>query len=340
MTVPGGTPPATGTAAADPGLPAPGNAPRYPRLAEIFRSGVVESVHHGTVAGVLPDGSVGLRAGPVTEPVLPRSTAKPFQALACLRAGAGLAGATLAIAAGSHIGEPRHTDAVRRILADAGVPESALRCPPSLPGHEPTRHRIVRAGGPAAPVHMNCSGKHAAMLAACVAAGWPVDSYADLDHPVQRLVCDAVSETAGEAVAQAAVDGCGAPVFAITPVGLARAARALVLAAPGSAPRAVADAMRAHPEYVGGSQQHVDTDLMRLVPGLVAKSGAEGTLLLATAAGHAVVVKVLDGGGRATSAIGLAALDVMGVDVSAAHALRDTAVMGPTRAAGTVRVTL
>jgi L-asparaginase II len=310
------------------------------KLADVMRSGFVESLHYGSVAGIMPDGSVGLRMGNISQPILPRSTAKPFQALACLRAGAGLSGTSLAIAAGSHIGEPLHTAVVQRVLADAGLDEKALRCPPSVPGHEATRNELIRRNEEPSPVYMNCSGKHAAMLAACVASGWPTESYLDPRHPLQRLVCAVVGEAGGDPVEHVAVDGCGAPIFAISPVGLARAARGLVLAEPGTAPRAVVDAMRAHPEFVGGSHNHVDTDLMRLVPGLVAKSGAEGTLLLATEAGHAVVVKVSDGGARATVAVGLAALDAMGVDVSAAHALRSTSVMGPTRIADAIRVAL
>jgi L-asparaginase II len=313
---------------------------KYQKLAEVVRSGFVESIHYGSVVGVGPDGSVALSGGAFADAILPRSLAKPLQALACLQAGADLAGPSLAIAAGSHIGEPGHIAIVRDMLAAAGLDEAALRCPASLPGHQPTRDDLIRRGVEGASVYMNCSGKHAAMIAACVASGWPTESYMDAQHPLQQLVCAVVSDTAGEPAEHAAVDGCGVPIFAISPVGLARAARCLVRSAPGTAARAVVDAMRAHPEFVGGSDNHVDTDLMRMLPGLVAKSGAEGTLLLATADGHAVVVKVIDGGPRATAAIGLAALEAMGVDVGLAAALRTVAVQGPTRIVDAVRVTI
>ncbi|MFC9080826.1 asparaginase [Streptomyces sp. NPDC057062] len=309
-------------------------------MAEVRRCGVVESVHHGTVVVVMPDGSVGLRLGDVSLPVLPRSTAKPLQALACLRAGADLTGAALAVAAGSHIGEPIHTAEVRRILRDAGLEENALQCPAELSGHEATRIEMLRLGELAAPVYMNCSGNHAAMLAACVASGWPTETYLDPNHPVQRLVCEVVSELAKEQVEQVAIDGCGAPIFTISPLGLARATRAMMLATPGEASRTVIDAMRSHPEFVGGSHNHVNTDLMTRMPGLVAKSGAEGTLLLATEAGHAVMVKVADGGPRAVPAIGLAALAAVGVDVDPVSELLRASVIGPVRIPDAVHVTL
>ncbi|WP_329787428.1 asparaginase [Lentzea sp. DG1S-22] len=293
-------------------------------LAEVTRSGFVESLHHGSVVGLLPSGAVGVSVGAVEDPVLPRSCMKPFQALACLSAGAPLAGPALAIAAGSHTGEDRHVELVVRLLG--GLPVDVLRCPPSWPEDEETRRRVSEPSR----VRMNCSGKHAAMLAACVAARWPTQSYLEPTHPLQRLVSRTVAELAGESIAHTAIDGCGAPVYALSLHGLARAMQGLVRTP-------VADAMRRFPEYVGGTG-HVNTAVMRLLPGVVAKGGAEGVLVLATAAGHAVAVKVLDGNPRATTAIGLTALAGTGFDVSPAEEHLSVPVLGGGEVVGEVRV--
>ncbi len=295
-------------------------------LAEVTRSGFVESLHHGSAVGLLPSGAVGLSVGAVEDPVLPRSCLKPFQALACLTAGAPLAGPALAIAAGSHTGENRHVELVTQLLG--GLPAGLLRCPPSWPEDEETRRRLTEPSR----VRMNCSGKHAAMLAACVAARWPTQTYLEPAHPLQQTVLRGLEELAGEQVAHTAVDGCGAPVFALSLHGLARAVQGLVRTP-------VADAMRAHPEYVGGTG-HVNSVVMRLLPGVMAKGGAEGVLVLGTAQGHAVAVKVLDGNPRATTAIGLTALARLGFDVSPAEEHLAVPVLGGGRVVGEVRVVL
>jgi L-asparaginase II len=293
-------------------------------LAEVTRSGFVESLHHGSVVGLLPSGAVGVSVGAVEDPVLPRSCMKPFQALACLSAGAPLAGPALAIAAGSHTGEDRHVELVLRLLGE--VPVEALLCPPSWPEDEETRQRVPEPSR----VRMNCSGKHAAMLAACVAAQWPVETYLEASHPLQQWVKRTVEELSGESVAHTAIDGCGAPVYGLSLHGLARAMQGLVRTP-------VADAMRGFPEYVGGTG-HVNTVVMQQLPGVVAKGGAEGVLVLATAAGHAVAVKVLDGNPRATTAIGLTALAALGFDVSPAKESLSVPVLGGGQVVGEVRV--
>lgn len=293
-------------------------------LAEVTRSGFVESVHHGSVIGLHPDGSVGVAAGDVSAPVLPRSCMKPFQALACLSAGAPLAGPALAIAAGSHTGEKRHVEQVMQLLG--GLPVGLLRCPASWPEDEETRQRLTEPSR----VRMNCSGKHAAMLAACVAAHWPTQTYLEPTHPLQQLVLRTLAQLAHEPVAHTAVDGCGAPVFAVSLHGLARAVQELVRTP-------VADAMRRFPEYVGGTG-HINTVVMQLLPGVVAKGGAEGVLVLGTAAGHAVAVKVADGNPRATTAIALTALSALGFDVSPAKEHLSVPVLGGGQVVGEVRV--
>ena len=305
-------------------------------LAEVVRSGFVESVHFGSLVGLSPAGEVALSIGDVDDVVLPRSSLKPLQALACRTAGAELTAPHLAIAAGSHTGQDFHVAAVEQILSGAGLAASALQCPADWPRDEETRMRLIRAGADQARIRMNCSGKHAAMLAACVANDWPVQSYLDSAHPLAAHVQGTIEQLAGERVGHTAVDGCGAPLYGLTLTGLARAIRALAGAAPGTAARAVADAMRAHPEYVGGSG-HVNTELMRAIPDAIAKGGAEGVLVASTVDGHAVAVKLIGGSNIATTPVVVAALAALGVDTGAADQLRSVPVLGGGQPVGEIR---
>src|SRR5690606_14741431 len=237
-------------------------------VVEVVRSGFVESRHRARLLAVAADGSVVRAHGAVDALVSPRSSLKPLQALGMLRSGLDLEGEALALACASHAGEPFHTDGVRKILAGVGLDETALRCPAALPEDAETARAVLRSGGDAAPIHMNCSGKHAAMLATCVVNGWPTATYRDPAHPLQRAIRATVEELTGERVAATGVDGCGAPLFFVSMVGVVRAFRALVLAAPGTPERRIADAMRAHPEWTSGTLRP-EAALMRAVPGLL-----------------------------------------------------------------------
>lgn len=299
----------------------------WQELALVRRSGVVESRHLGTVVALDAAGDAALALGAPSAAVLPRSTTKPLQALACLRAGAPLDGAELAIAAGSHTGQDEHVETVRSILRRAGLDEDRLGCPVDWPEDEATRDRLIRGGHRRSRVRMNCSGKHAAMLLACAVNGWPVDTYLDPRHPLQQLVRSTTAELTGVPVDHVAVDGCGAPLFSTTVIGLAQAFRQLATAAPGTDEAQVAHAMRERPFYVGGAGQ-ANTETMRALPGVVVKGGAEGVIGMATDSGQAVAVKVVDGSPRATTLIALAALEGVGVDVSPAAALRQVDVLG------------
>jgi L-asparaginase II len=283
-----------------------------PVVAEVVRNDVVESVHHGIVALTAADGSLQLAVGPVDAPVLPRSSLKPLQALAMLRAGADLEGPLLALTCASHSGEPAHLEGSRRILAAAGLDESALQNTPDLPIDDRERARWVREGLPPSSLGQNCSGKHAGMLLACVAAGWDTTTYRDPDHPLQRLVVEVVQELCGEPVAATTVDGCGAPALAVSSAGLARAFGRLAAAPEDTLEGRVASAMRAHPEMVGGTGRD-NTVLMRGVPGLIAKDGAEAVYAVGLADGRGLVVKITDGQQRARVVVTTAALRLAGV---------------------------
>ncbi|GID25049.1 asparaginase [Paractinoplanes brasiliensis] len=276
-------------------------------IAQVLRSGFVESVHHGSVFS-----TAGSR-GDVASPIFPRSSNKPLQTVGMLRAGlVPRDDADLALISGSHFGEPFHVRRVREILAAAGLGVDALRCPASLPLAESARDEWLRTGGGPERVLMNCSGKHAGMLATCVANDWPVESYLDPAHPLQVAIARAVADLAGEKIAAVGVDGCGAPVLALSLTGLARAFERLVTAEPGSHERRVADEMRAHPELVAGTAAD-DTVLMAAVPGLLAKGGAEGVVAVAVPGAGAIAIKIDDGGMRARTPVLLDELDKLGV---------------------------
>jgi L-asparaginase II len=292
-----------------------------------------------------PDGQPVLQAGEVAAPAFPRSANKPLQAAGMLRAGLDLDGKLLALAAASHSGEAFHVAGVREILAGAGLDENALRCPPGLPLDERALRRVLREGGDADRVHMNCSGKHAAMLATCAAARWPPGSYLDLDHPLQREIRRTVERLSGEPVAAVGVDGCGAPLFALSLTGLARAYGAMVRAEPGSAERRVADSMRAYPDWTAGTSRP-ESALMEAVPGLLLKSGAEGVVAFALPDGHAAAVKIEDGAGRALPAVTVALLRSLGVgtaggaDATALDRVASVPVQGGDRPVGHIRPVL
>ncbi|MBI1757889.1 MAG: asparaginase [Actinobacteria bacterium] len=312
-------------------------APRGVELVDVVRSGVVESVHRGSMVLLDPDGGTRLALGVPEEPCFTRSANKPIQAVGMVRAGLDLAGADLALVAASHSGEPIHVDRVRALLAARGLDEQFLACPAALPLHEPTRDALLADGGTPARVIMSCSGKHTGMLLTCLANGWPVTGYTDPGHPLQRALRVATEELTGELVAAVGVDGCGAPVFGYSLIGLARAFARLVTAGPGTPPRRVADAMRAHPELVGGTGRET-TVLMRAVPGLLLKDGAEGVHAGALPDGSAFALKVDDGASRAGPPLVAAALRLLGVPAGAVAEFAEAPVLGGGRPVGSVRI--
>lgn len=296
-------------------------------LAVVERSGFVESRHAGSAVVLGPDGAVAISLGAPEKPVFPRSSLKPFQAVAVMGAGVHLEGAAAVLATASHAGTPAHISVVRGLLAQAQLTEDALLCPADWPLDTSAREAAIREGAQRSPVFMNCSGKHAAMLLAAAANGWTTDGYLDPEHPVQVHVRETMAALTGVPVGHDAVDGCGAPLFGTSVRGVARAFGRLVLAVEGTPERAVADAMREHPFYVGGSG-HQNSTLMETVPGALAKGGAEGVIGVAAADGTAVAMKVVDGSPRATTLIALRVLEALGTDISGASALVDLPVLG------------
>jgi len=336
-------------------LPLPDSAPpALPVVAEVVRGDLVESRHRGTVVALAPDGSVTLALGAPDQPIYPRSCAKPLQLAGMLDAGLAaldLDNEAMAVAAASHSGEPRHIEQVRRILTAAGLTEDALDNTPGMPLSGPARRDLIREGQGPDRIHHNCSGKHAAMLATCVAAGWPTASYRDPDHPLQRAIRARIEELSGEPVAAVTVDGCGAALFAITPTGLARSFLRLAdaesretateAAAPGSASAEarVSRAMRSHPGLVGGDGRDV-TRFMQALPGLTAKDGAEGVYAAASPSLGSAAIKIEDGSSRARAVVLTAVLIRLGAPRAALADLATEAVLGHGEPVGEIRQTL
>jgi L-asparaginase II len=312
-----------------------------PVVAEIVRSGFVEGHHYGSVVALAADGSVDWSVGEVEAPVLPRSSNKPVQALAMVELGLDLPDDLLALACASHSGEQFHVDGVRRILAGAGLEESALRTPPDYPLDDDAREAVIRSGGGRSSILMNCSGKHAAMLATCVARGWDTATYLDADHPLQQAIVATFARLTGEPVTTIAVDGCGAPLLSASLTGLARAFATLARATEGPEAR-VAQAIRRHPEFVSGSTRD-ELRLHRAVPGLIGKAGAESVYAVALPDGRAWTLKTDDGAARVRPVLMAEALrrsgvlDEDGVDADAVRATGRCDLLGGGRPVGEIR---
>ncbi|ACQ81652.1 L-asparaginase II [Beutenbergia cavernae DSM 12333] len=298
-------------------------------LARVVRGGVgasyVESEHRGHVVVVDAAGRVLERRGEPDADVLPRSSLKPVQAVAMLRAGVALTTPQLALATASHAGEPRHLDVARSTLEGAGLGPADLQTPPSLPGSTASLPAWFAAGRGPEPIAHTCSGKHAAMLATCVAAGWPTATYRDPGHPLQAAIRESLGDLLGEDPRGVAVDGCGAPAFVASLTGLARAFARLAVAPAGTPEAAVAAAMRAEPWLVAGTGR-LATSIMTAVPGAIAKDGADGVLAVALPDGTAVAVKAADGAMRPCAPAVAAALRSVGAQVPTEWA--DAPVLG------------
>ncbi len=305
---------------------------------EVVRSGVVEAVHSSAVYAVGADGARLAAAGDVDRPFWFRSAAKPIQAVASLEAGGDLASTEIALACASHDGHPVHIETVRRILNRAGLGEEDLRCPPAWPLAAEAARRLASEGHrrPRRLWH-NCSGKHAAMLAASVAAGWDPARYLHESHPLQRRIADLVGELSGRSPEPVGVDGCGVPVFPTT-----TEAMALVFARLGSDPRfrRVTEAMRAYPALVSGSAN--PDAVIAVGTGGFAKRGAVGCLGVGIPGVAGLAVKVWDGSGRAAGAVAAAALRRLGLvpdgALSALDELEHAPVLGGGEPVGELRV--
>lgn len=285
---------------------------KNPVLVELLRGGLVESRHVGAVAVSDAEGQLLLAIGDVQRPVFPRSAVKALQAIPLVESGAadafGLTEEELAVACASHSGDAVHVEAVRSLLAKAGLDEGYLACGAHWPVSERASRALVQSGRPPRPVHNNCSGKHAGMLAACIQLGFDPRGYERPDHDVQILIAGIISETCGAALQRdrMAIDGCSVPTWGLPLSALARGfarlgtGEKLSTARAGAAER-LRHACFAAPVLVAG-EGRFDTRIMAgLAPDVFSKGGAEGVHCAALPGlGLGIAIKIDDGAKRAT----------------------------------------
>jgi L-asparaginase II len=298
-------------------------------IAETTRGGITESVHYGVVVVVDATGEIIASAGDPETVVFFRSSAKPFQAIPVIESGAadafGFTPAELALCCASHEGSPQHQRQVATMLEKIGMSPAHLQCGCSFPGHEAEAAQVILGGIEGSPLHCDCSGKHAGMLATIVHKGLSHHDYLDPAHPLQQRILGIMAEVMRVPVESIVLgtDGCSLPTFGAPVRAFATAFAAL--AAPERVPVGMGRehataldrlraAMTAYPENVAGHGQLV-TDLMALSDGrIVAKSGAEGLICLAVPERDlGIAIRVLDGGFRTHAAVTVATLEQLGI---------------------------
>jgi len=282
-------------------------------LAHVIRSGLVEGVHYGSAVVVGSDGEIIWSVGDVTKTMFPRSSNKFMQTLAMVQVGLPLQDELLALACASHSGEDFQIAGVRQILAQAGLAPKNLKCPADYPLDESARNELVIQEIKKAPLYMNCSGKHAAMLLTCVVNNWDIESYCSADHPLQHACKQSIEKCTGVPVEVIGVDGCGAPTMSSSLLGVARSFGQFAGPSATDDQRVIANAVRLYPEYVAGTWRDV-TKLMQGLPGAIAKDGAEGVYGIGLGDGRALAIKIDDGAERARTTVAMSILrNVLGV---------------------------
>jgi len=280
-------------------------------LAQLVRSGLVESTHSGYLIIIGPDGSELLTLGDVDAEMYPRSAIKSLQAAAMVRLGLELNDEQLALVCASHGVTDRHQVVALEILKSAGLSESDLQNTPDRPLDR--KARIAFGAKPATSLAANCSGKHAGMLATCVANGWDVKTYRDANHPLQIAIANEIEKLTGKSINRTSVDGCGAPLFSMSTRSIAVAARKMRIESDSVFNRVVSACLK-HPEMIL-AEGAFDTRMMRAVPGLLVKGGAESVMLASLANGSAIAWKISDGANRANGPMMKAALAKLGITI-------------------------
>ena len=297
-------------------------------LAEVTRGGKVESVHAGHVVVLAADGSIAFQKGDPTLSIYSRSSLKSIQASAMVRAGLDLEPRLLALVCASHAGTSLHQSGAQAILAKAGLDELSLQCVMDRPLDEELRRTAQSTR-----LAMNCSGKHAGMILTCHINGWPIDSYLNPDHPLQIAIAKEVEMMSGESIVNTTVDGCGAPLFLFSLLGLARAIRTLTIST-DPVHQCIAQACRDFPEMVSG-QGRLATRMMQNIEGLFMKDGAEAINVASMPDGRTLALKISDGNARAVPAVTAAALKILGID---AHEQEEN-TLGGGKSVGSIRAT-
>ena len=268
-------------------------------LAKVTRGDLVESLHLGHLIVLNADGSTYLSKGSPELSIYPRSAIKSLQASAMLKAGLKVEENELAIICASHSGSQNHIDLVTKMLTSRDVSISQLNNAVDKPLGE--KEKITWGEKVPSQLAQNCSGKHAGMLITCQQNGWDMKSYLDLGHPLQVAIKNEIEELSGEKVSAVSVDGCGAPLFAISLIGLARAISNLVKSKDDLYQQVVL-ACTKYPELVAG-EGRLTTRMMQAVSGLFMKEGAEGVQVCALRDGRVIAIKIIDGSWRPVAPI-------------------------------------
>ena len=280
-------------------------------LAQLVRSGLVESTHSGHLILISSDGTDLLTLGDVDAEMYPRSAIKSLQAAAMVRSGLNLNDEQLALVCASHGGTVRHQEVALEILQSVGLTESDLQNTPDRPlDHEA---RIAWGAKPATSLAANCSGKHAGMLATCVTNGWDIKNYLDIDHPLQIAIAKEITELTGQKINRVSTDGCGAPLFSMSTRSIAVAARNMRINNDPIFTKLI-NACLKHPEMIL-AEGAFDTRIMRAVPGLFVKGGAESVMLASLPDGRAIAWKISDGSNRVNGPLMKAALAKFGITI-------------------------
>lgn len=290
-------------------------------MSEIFihetRGEVVECLHRGDAVVVKPTGEIHAVCSDAQKYTYFRSSAKPLQAVNLIVSGAaerfGITDEELAVVCSSHYAEDFHLRAVRSILAKCGLSESDLQS--GVTRSIKPEIALAQAVAGIAPQRIlsDCSGKHSGMLASCITKGYPIESYLDPSHPVQRDVLGIIADICAYPLEQIAiaVDGCNIPVFAM-PIynmawGFGRFANPDFLPKHyQAAANRIFTAMTSNPQMVSGTGGFC-TALMQVTGGrMIGKVGAQGVYCIGIREPElGLALKIEDG------AVGTAAMAAM-----------------------------
>ena len=277
-----------------------------PILCRVTRGELTESIHVAFAVAVDETRQPFYSTGDPQYLTCIRSSLKPFQAAASVKAGAVDAAEfnddELALMCASHKGEKIHVKTAQSMLTKLGLTVDDYECGSHFPSDTLTRHRMIREEQEAQPLHNNCSGKHAGMLALAKHLGQGTANYIKKDHPVQRTILEYVQDITGLETIPTEIDGCSAPTPFMTLETIAGMFQTL---AAGNEPelKRVFKAMCSCPDLVGGSN-HFDTNFIKALTGRgVTKVGGEsvrGIALKTKDKGPVgIAIKILDGNFRA-----------------------------------------
>jgi len=300
-------------------------------LAQLVRSGLIESTHSGYLILIAADGTDLLTLGEVDAEMYPRSAIKSLQAAAMVRSGLEVNDEQLALVCASHGGTNRHQEVALEILKSVGLSELDLQNTPDLPIDRSAR--IAWGDKAGTSLAANCSGKHAGMLATCVFNGWDIKTYRDANHPLQVAIANEVEDLTGQPINRTSVDGCGAPLFSMSTRSIAVAARRMRIDSDPVFSKVISACLK-YPEMIL-AEGAFDTRMMRAVSGLLVKGGAESVMLASLFDGSAIAWKISDGSNRANGPIMKAALAKFGINIEG----EAVAVLGGGKVVGSLSAT-